>query len=72
MTSDSILLNAKAASAYCKRSVATWWRLHASAKIPAPIKIGGATFWNRQELTTWIESGCPERQVWEASKGGKK
>lgn len=65
---DSALMNARAAAAYCSRSVATWWRYHASAKIPKATKLGGGTFWNRQELVTWVSAGCPERDEWEKIK----
>ena len=70
---DSALMNARAAAAYCSRSVATWWRLHASAKIPNAIKLGGGTFWNRQELAAWVAAGCPDRESWDAiRKAGAK
>jgi predicted DNA-binding transcriptional regulator AlpA len=47
-------------------SVATWWRLHAAAKCPAPIRIGNSTRWRFPELREWIHTDCPSRAEWEA------
>ena len=66
--SESALLSAKESASYCSRSAATWWRLNSAGKIPKPIKLGGGTFWNRQELATWVAAGCPDRGRWEATK----
>lgn len=68
MTTESVLVNAKGAAAFCNRSVATWWRLNAAEKIPAPTKLGGATFWHRRELSDWIDAGCPVRKVWATAR----
>jgi predicted DNA-binding transcriptional regulator AlpA len=55
----------------CGRSAASWWRDHAAARIPAPLKLGGRTLWRVQELREWIEAGCPGRQIWEALRARK-
>ena len=47
---------------------ATWHRLRAAGKVPAPIKLGRACRWNRAEIVSWIEAGCPARVEWEARK----
>lgn len=44
----------------------TVWRLHSGGRIPAPIRLGGAVRWRRQELIDWIAAGCPARTRWEA------
>jgi excisionase family DNA binding protein len=37
----------------------TLWRHSRSGLAPAPMKIGGAVRYRRQELLDWIASGCP-------------
>lgn len=46
----------------------TWWKLHSAGSTPAPIHLGRATRWNREELRAWIEAGAPSRDRWEAIK----
>ncbi len=45
------------------------WRLNSAGKLPRPVRLGGSVRWNRQEVTEWFESGCPDRKTWEARKG---
>lgn len=40
--------------------VRTVWRLRDMGKLPAPIKLGGATRWRESEISEWIVSGCPD------------
>jgi len=40
------------------------FRLNSSAKIPAPIKIAGATRWRAQEIAAWIRAAAPDRKTW--------
>jgi predicted DNA-binding transcriptional regulator AlpA len=71
----ALLVSAQTAAQLCGRSEASWWRDHAAARIPAPIKLGGRTLWRSQDLQAWIEAGCPNRRDWEilrARKGGAK
>jgi predicted DNA-binding transcriptional regulator AlpA len=68
-----LLLNARQSAELCGLSEATWWRLHAAAKCPAPVKIGKSTRWRVEELRAWTEAGCPDRQTWRvlsASRNG--
>ena len=37
----------------------TVWRLKDSGRMPKPMKIGSLVRWPRDEIETWIESGCP-------------
>lgn len=39
--------------------------------LPKAIKTGGTIQWNRQELNSWMNAGCPARQQWEMTKTGK-
>ena len=73
-----LLIPADVAGPLCGRSEASWWRDHAACRIPAPLKLGGRTFWRADELRRRVEAGCPPRRAWEsllaaqlASKGGR-
>jgi predicted DNA-binding transcriptional regulator AlpA len=38
------------------------WRMWSDTGLcPAPLKIGRTNFWRIDEITKWIESGCPKR-----------
>lgn len=69
---EALLIPADEAGPLCGRSEASWWRDHAAARIPAPVKIGGRTFWRVEELRQWIDAGCPARKVWEAMQASRK
>ena len=62
-----LLVSARQAAVLCGVSVASWWRLHAAARCPAPVKIGNSTRWRVEELPT-TEAGCPDRRAWEAMR----
>lgn len=66
VTIEALLVSAEIAARLCGVSEATWWRLHAAAKVPAPIRLGGRTLWRRAELAAFCEAGCPDRRTWEA------
>jgi predicted DNA-binding transcriptional regulator AlpA len=66
---ESALLVSAEMAALCSVSEASWWRLLASGKTPAPVKLQGRTLWDRAELATWVPSGCPPRKEWEARRG---
>lgn len=68
-TIEPLLVGAKAAAPLCGVGVATWWRLLALDRIPAPLRLGGRTLWRAEELRRWVASGCPTRRVWEAQEG---
>jgi predicted DNA-binding transcriptional regulator AlpA len=61
-------VSAKVAAPLAGVSVATWWRLHAAGKVPAPAKLGGRTLWRVDELREWVAAGCPARAVWDAQR----
>jgi predicted DNA-binding transcriptional regulator AlpA len=58
-------VGAAAAARLAGVSQATWWRLHASGRVPRPNKLGGRTLWRVRELREWVEAGCPDRKTWE-------
>jgi hypothetical protein len=43
------------------RTWRTWSRLGLN---PQPITIGKTIFWRVDELTKWVEAGCPRRRDW--------
>ncbi len=51
---------------------ATWWKLHASGRVPAPIRLGRRTLWRRAELEAWVSAGAPPRERWELLRGGSR
>src|SRR5205823_13728010 len=69
---EPLLVSAPHAARLSGVSEATWWRLHAAAKVPRPIKLGGRTLWRVEELRRWIEAGCPDRRAWEAIQASRK
>ncbi|UCC30848.1 MAG: helix-turn-helix domain-containing protein [Phycisphaerales bacterium] len=50
-------------------SVRHVWKLHASGRLPVPIRLGRSVRWRRQELLAWLDADCPPRDRWEAAKG---
>ncbi len=34
------------------------WRLVASGKLVAPLRVGGSIRWKREDIRDWIDSGC--------------
>ena len=62
---ESFLLTAAQAWKMCNLSKSAWYKARASNRIPAPVKIGGALRWRRDELKRWIAAGCPTRTAWE-------
>ncbi len=44
------------------------FRLHASGKIPAPLRIGGSVRWIASEIESWLAAGAPDRRTWESLK----
>ncbi len=64
--SQRLALAAKDAAAMLGISRAQLWKLHASGKIPLPVRLGTkAPRWRVDELRAWLAAGCPDRQTWE-------
>ena len=62
------LLSAKMLGDMLSLSKRQIFRLNSCAKIPAPIRIGGAVRWSAQECADWLAAGAPDRSTWEAIK----
>jgi predicted DNA-binding transcriptional regulator AlpA len=65
-----LLLPARQAAAACSVAPSTWWRLHASGKVPSPVRLSGRTLWRAAELAEWVAAGCPPRREWELRRDG--
>lgn len=71
--SSSLLLPARQAAQLCGVSVATWHRMVAAGRTPAPIRLSaGCVRWRRDELADWVAAGCPGRRAWNAMRVAKK
>jgi predicted DNA-binding transcriptional regulator AlpA len=58
------LLRRRDAARFCSVGASTWDRWTAAGLNPAPVKIGGAVAWSRDELAEWQRHGCPSRKTW--------
>lgn len=47
------------------RHVAT---LHATGRLPRPVRFGRSVRWNAEELREWLAAGAPPRDRWEQLK----
>jgi predicted DNA-binding transcriptional regulator AlpA len=56
---EPALVPAKLAARLCGISKASWERLHAAGKVPAPVRLGGRVLWRLEELRRFIDAGCP-------------
>lgn len=66
--SESLLLNVKQVATLLGISPSHVYSMGASGQIPPPQKLGGSVRWNRQEIVSWIEAGCPPMNRWEYQK----
>ena len=48
------------------------WALHASGRLPKPVRLGRCVRWRREELLAWVEAGCPSRDRWEAMREARR
>lgn len=67
---QTTLENAKSLGQRLGLSKRQIFRLNASGKIPTPVRIGGSIRWDSKTIESWIAMGCPDRQEFEARRGG--
>jgi predicted DNA-binding transcriptional regulator AlpA len=69
---EQLALAAMDAATLCGLSRSQWWKLHASGRIPLPVRLGTrAPRWRVDELRAWLAAGCPNRETWETlTRGG--
>lgn len=64
---DTLLVDRKRAAAIAAISVATWDRMVAAGKTPAPIYLSrGCVRWRLDDLRDWVIEGCPDRHNFES------
>ena len=56
---NPLLLTASQLAKTLNLSERTLWRLRSAGKLPKPVRIAGSVRWRFDEITIWIESGCP-------------
>ncbi len=63
----ALLVDAAEAARLCGVSPATWYRMAAAGRTPAPVRLSrGCVRWRAGELAEWVGAGCPDRRTWEA------
>jgi predicted DNA-binding transcriptional regulator AlpA len=65
------LIDASGVAAMMACSVRHVRRLDAAAELPAPVRIGRLVRWRLEELSRWLDAGCPDRKAWEAFRRRK-
>jgi predicted DNA-binding transcriptional regulator AlpA len=67
--SERLALSPKDAAAHLGISRAQFWKLHASGRLPLPIRLGAKKpMWVLAELRDWLATGAPPRDQWERTK----
>jgi len=64
-STDFLLYTAAQAAKLVGRCERTWRTWDAAGLVPRPVRIGKAVFWRPEELSQWIEAGCPDRKTWD-------
>ena len=60
------LISAKQLSSILGVSQRTLWRMRASGQLPKSLKISSSVRWKAEEISVWIDAGCPCLEDWEA------
>ncbi|REJ88385.1 MAG: DNA-binding protein [Planctomycetota bacterium] len=67
-----LMVSADDAAALIGVSPATWHRMVAAGKTPAPVRLSkGCVRYRTADLQRWCEAGCPDRKTWEADEHGR-
>ena len=72
---EPLLVSTDQAAAACGVSAASWYRLKAAGKTPAPVRLGGKVLYRISDLELWVSLGCPGRKDFEArlaARNGRK
>lgn len=69
VTLSPLLLSADEAAKVLGISRSSLYALHASGRLPLPVKLGKRSLWSREELAEWIRCGTPNREKWLLMKG---
>ena len=71
-TSGCNALPAKAAARLLGISERHLWSLHASGRLPMPVRMGRSVRWLTHELLAWLDAGCPAREKWGEMRGAQR
>jgi hypothetical protein len=66
--SEPLLVDTHEAATRCGVSLATWHRLKAAEKTPAPLRLIGKVLYRTADLQLWVALGCPPRKEFEARR----
>ncbi|MCA9108570.1 MAG: hypothetical protein KDA52_01380 [Planctomycetaceae bacterium] len=67
----ALMVRADAAARMIDVSPATWHRMVAAGKTPAPIRLSpGSVRWRTSDLAEWVARGCPDRQTFDSIRQG--
>ena len=67
--STPLLVDARDAAQLCGVSPATWYRMAAAGRTPAPVRLSpGCVRYSRETLAEWVRLGCPPRKEFEARR----
>ena len=69
---EPLLVGTDHAAAMCGISPASWYRLKAAGKTPAPVQLGGKVLYRVEDLRLFVSWGCPDRRVFEAMKNANR
>ena len=69
---EPLLLPADEAARLLGISRGHLYKLHASGRLPEPVRLGRAVRWSRRELEDWLAAGAPSRAQWEVAKNFRK
>jgi predicted DNA-binding transcriptional regulator AlpA len=63
--SKPLLIDAKQAAGLLGIGRSLFYEMHSSGRLgPLPIRLGRAVRWRCDELTRWVDAGCPPRVKW--------
>ena len=66
---EPLAVDAKRVGQLLGISRAQVWKLHASGRLPLPVRLGTrAPRWRVDELRDWLAAGCPDRQMWQGMR----
>ncbi|MCE5279940.1 MAG: hypothetical protein ABFD92_16445 [Planctomycetaceae bacterium] len=67
-----LLVNARRAAELCGVSKSCWWAQLAAGRVPLPLRLGRRTLWRSADLADWVADGCPPRDQWQQTRGGRR
>lgn len=64
-----LLLSASDAASLLSIGRSHFYAMHSSGRLgPLPRRLGRRTLWSAEELSEWVQAGCPSREQWIAMR----